>query len=62
MKILKKEQLDCISTLSRNAKFTLINFVFANVFVEKVMLKSNVFYIIQYSKNTAFDKVDILNY
>ena len=62
MKILKKKQLNRISTLFRNVKFTLINFVFANVFAEKIVLKLNVLYIIQYSKNTIFDKVNISNY
>ena len=45
-----------------NAKFTSINFAFANVFVEKILMKFDMLYIFQFSNDIVFDKTNILNY
>ena len=61
-KILKNQIFDCFFTLSRNARSIEINFVFVDVFVEKINVESNMFFIIQFSNEIANNKVDISNY
>ena len=61
-KIRKKKLFDYIFIFFENAKFTLINFAFANVFVEKIIVEFDMSYIFQFSNNTVFNKTNISNY
>ena len=62
IKILKDQIFEHLFTLSRNARSIEINFVFADVFVEKINVESNMFFIIQFSNEIANNKIDISNY
>ena len=61
-KIRKNELFDHIFIFFENAKFTLINFAFVNVFVEKTLIEFDILYIFQFSNDTIFVKTDISNY
>ena len=61
-KIRKEKLFDHIFTFFKNAKFTLINFAFANVFVEKILIEFDMSYIFQFSNDTIFNKTNISNY
>ena len=61
-KIRKKKLFNHIFTFFKNAKFTSINFAFANVFVEKIIIEFDMLYIFQFSNDTTFNKTNISNY
>ena len=62
IKILKNQIFERFFTLLRNAQSIEINFVFADVFAEKINVESNLFFIIQFSNEVADSKIDISNY
>ena len=61
-KIRKKKLFDHIFIFFENAKFTSINFTFANIFVEKTLIEFDMSYIFQFSNDTTFNKTNISNY
>ena len=62
IKILKNQIFERFFTLSRNARSIEINFVFVDIFVEKINIESNMFFIIQFSNEIANNKIDISNH
>ena len=62
IKILKNQIFERLFTLSRNARSIEINFVFVDVFVEKINVESNMLFIVQFSNEAANSKVDISNH
>ena len=62
IKILKNQIFERLFTLSRNARSIEINFVFADVFVEKTNVEPDMLFIIQFSNEIANSKADISNH
>ena len=62
IKILKNQIINRVFTLFRNATSTIINFAFAKIFVEKTHVKSNMFFIVQYSNEKIINKTNISNH
>jgi len=61
-KICKKQTLDQINSFVKIAQSTLVIEVnFANVFIDKTYIKSNMFYLVQLSKKEN-NKTNILDY